>query len=187
MNYWLIVLPFIAAAIGWLMNRLFITFMFRQFKRSLPQIATALGRIASNNISFQQLESKIVNPENVQKLLPLIEGHLDHFLREKLSKEMPVISMFIGDKTINQLKTVFVKELQDLFPVIMKNYIGNLEQDLNIEQLVADKINAIEPEQAIQSVHLSLSKQLRLFEWFGAATGFIIGLVQVLLTVLFLR
>jgi hypothetical protein len=39
---------------------------------------------------------------------------------------MPMIGMFIGEKTINELKAVFITELESLFPVIMKSYLGNL-------------------------------------------------------------
>jgi hypothetical protein len=36
--------------------------------------------------------------------------------------------MFIGDKTIEELKTVFMEELELLFPALMNSYSGNLNQ-----------------------------------------------------------
>ena len=57
-----------------------------------------------------------------------------------------MISMFIGDKTINTLKTVFMKEIEDLFPQVMQQFAGELKNDLNIEQMVVSKINNISPE-----------------------------------------
>ena len=53
------------------------------------------------------LKEKVTDPENLNKLKPEIETHIDSFLREKLKETFPMLSMFIGDKTINQLKSCF--------------------------------------------------------------------------------
>ena len=71
-------------------------------------IAEHLGRLASKEfLSFSELKEKVTNPENLEKLRPEIESHIDTFLREKLKDTFPMLSMFIGDKTINQLKLHF--------------------------------------------------------------------------------
>ena len=49
-------------------------------------------------------------------ILPLADTHVDDFLRNKLPKAMPVMSMLVGDKTIAQLKAVFMDELRTLLP-----------------------------------------------------------------------
>jgi hypothetical protein len=49
--------------------------------------------------------------------------------------------MFIGDKTINQMKAVFIKELQTLFPSMMENYMWQLEKELDLEKIVIDKVS----------------------------------------------
>src|SRR5258708_21170537 len=101
------------------------------FPKRQRQIAESLGKIVGQELlSFGDIEQTITDPGNVQKILPLAEEHIDHFLRSKLKETMPMISLFIGDKTINQLKEVFMKELEELFPVIMKNYVANLKHDL---------------------------------------------------------
>ena len=48
--------------------------------------------------------------------MPMIEDHVDEFLRHKLGKEMPCLSLFIGDKTIKHSKWIFMQELEDAFP-----------------------------------------------------------------------
>jgi hypothetical protein len=42
--------------------------------------------------------------------------------------------MFIGDKTIQQLKTVFMEELKQMFPTLMQSFASNLQKDL-LQQL----------------------------------------------------
>ena len=92
---------------------------------------------------MKMIEEKVTDPANLQKIMPAIEAHIDDFLRNKLKKEMPFSGMFVGEKTINSLKKVFISELENLFPKIMSSYTTNLARDLNIEQLVAQKIRAV--------------------------------------------
>src|SRR5206468_133983 len=111
------------------------------FPKRQRQIAESLGRIVGQELlSFTDIEKTITNPANVEKILPLAEQHIDNFLRNKLKESMPMIGMFIGDKTINQLKEVFMKELAELFPVIMQQYVAHLKNDLDLEKIVVDKI-----------------------------------------------
>jgi uncharacterized membrane protein YheB (UPF0754 family) len=97
---------------------------------------------------------------------------------------MPVISMFIGDKTIGQLKTVFMQELEELFPVIMKNYVANLKNDLDLERIVVDKITHFSSDKLEDMLNQILTKEFRFVEVIGAALGFFIGLLQIFLTLL---
>ena len=81
------------------------------FPKRQQQFAEKLGKLVSAEfLSFDDIEQKISNPENLKKVMPMIETHVDDFLRNRLKDEMPVISMFIGDKTITNLKTMFMKE-----------------------------------------------------------------------------
>jgi uncharacterized membrane protein YheB (UPF0754 family) len=155
------------------------------FPKRQQQIAESLGKIVGQELlSFGDIEKTITNPENVQKILPLAEQHIDHFLRTKLKESMPMISMFIGDKTITQLKTVFMKELADLFPVIMKNYVSNLKNDLDLEKIVVEKISNFSSDKLEQMLNQILTKEFRFVEVIGAALGFFIGLLQIFLTLL---
>ena len=95
-----------------------------------------------------------------------------------------MISMFIGEKTIGQLKTVFMKELEELFPVIMKNYVANLRNDLDLERIVVDKIAGFSTDRLESMLNEFLTKEFRFVEVIGAALGFLIGLLQILLTLL---
>ena len=72
-----------------------------------------------------------------------------------------MISLFIGDKTINQLKEVFMKELEELFPVIMKNYVANLKHDLDLERIVADKITNFSSDRLETMLNQILTKEFR--------------------------
>jgi len=150
------------------------------FPKKQPLIAEKLGQwVGKELFSFAEIESKVTNPENLEKLKPEIEKHIDDFLRERLPKVFPVISMFIGDKTINQLKGAFLNELEELFPVLMKNYMNKLEQDIDIEKMVREKIAGLSSQKLERILRQSAKKELRQLLLAGAAIGFVIGLLQV--------
>ncbi|HMH21287.1 MAG TPA: DUF445 family protein [Puia sp.] len=198
-SWWLYTIPFISAFIHWLTIWMALKLLFhpRQPKKILGltlhgvfpkrqrQIAESLGKIVGQELlSFADIEQTITNPANVQKILPLAEEHIDHFLRVKLKESMPMISMFIGDKTIGQLKATFMTELAELFPVIMKNYVANLKNDLDLEAIVVDKIANFSSDKLETMLNQILTKEFRFVEVIGAALGFFIGLFQIFLTLL---
>jgi uncharacterized membrane protein YheB (UPF0754 family) len=198
-SWWLYTIPFISAFIHWLTIWMALKLLFhpRQPKKILGftlhgvfpkrqrQIAESIGRIVGQELlSFDDIEKTITNPANVERILPLAEEHIDNFLRVKLKESMPMIAMFIGDKTINQLKEVFMKELADLFPVIMKNYVAHLKSDLDLERIVVDKIANFSSERLETLLNDIITKEFRFVEVIGAALGFFIGIVQILLTLL---
>lgn len=197
MNYWLILIPLISAFIGWVTNWVAIKMLFHPrepkkilgitfhgiFPKRQQQFAEKLGKLVSAEfLSFDDIEQKISNPENLKKVMPMIEKHVDEFLRNRLKDEMPVISMFIGDKTITNLKTMFMKEIESLFPQVMKQYAANLKTELDLEQIVIKKVAGFSSDKLEEVLNQIMSKEFRFVEIIGAVIGFIIGIVQILIT-----
>jgi uncharacterized membrane protein YheB (UPF0754 family) len=89
--------------------------------------------------------------------------------------------MFIGDKTINEMKTVFMDELDELFPLIMKNYLGGLKETINVEAIITEKVENFPSEKLELIVYQGLSKEFRYLGLFAATIGFLIGLLQALI------
>jgi len=199
MNYWLLLIPVISAFIGWFTNWVAVKMLFHPrnpkiilgyniqgiFPKRQEQFAQKLGKLVSEELlSFTDIEEKITNPENLQKVLPQLETHIDHFLRVKLADSMPVISMFIGDKTIDKLKNVFLEELETLFPKLMKDYAGTLKNQLDLEQIVTDKVKAFSSDKLEDILYQVMAKEFRFVEIIGGVLGFIIGLLQIVITLL---
>ncbi len=199
MKITLILIPLISAFIGWFTNWIAIKMLFHPkvpvkilgitfhgiFPKRQKQFAEKLGKLVSQELlSFSDIEKKISNPDNIEKLMPFVETHIDHFLRVKLAEEMPMIGMFIGDKTINQMKAIFIKELQSLFPSMMENYMGQLEKDLDLEKIVINKVSGFSSDKLEEILQAIMSKEFRFVEIIGGVLGFIIGLLQVFITIL---
>src|SRR5258705_8482813 len=202
MNYWLLIIPFISELIGWFTNWIAIKMLFHPrepkkilgitfhgiFPKRQKQFAEKLGKLVSDEfLSFSDIEQKISDPQNLKKIMPMIETHIDDFLRNRLSKEMPVISMFIGDKTINKLKAAFMNEIEILFPQVMKQFAGNLKTELDLEHIVIRKVAGFSSDKLEEILYQIMSKEFRFVEIIGAVIGFIIGVVQVVLTEFILK
>lgn len=93
--------------------------------------------------------SNIIHLFDIQKLLdasnklnsfgemkPLIDEKLDHFFKTQLPKKMPIVSMFIGDKTVNQLKEVFMDELDQILPELIPSFIQKNDLNLKIAEII---------------------------------------------------
>jgi uncharacterized membrane protein YheB (UPF0754 family) len=201
MNYSLllqfILIPVISAFIGWFTNWIAIKMLFHPkepkkilgitfhgiFPKRQKIFAEKLGKmISAEFLSFEDIEQKITDPQNLQKLMPMIEGHVDNFLRNKLSDEMPFLSLFIGNKTIKSLKKVFMQELETLFPILMKSYASQLQAELDLEKIVTEKVSAFSSDKLEDILYQIMSKEFRFVEILGGVIGFIIGILQVLLT-----
>src|SRR5262245_46222004 len=141
MAWKLFLIPIGSAFSCWLVIKMFFFILFRPHQPTsflgfkiqgvLPKkqaaIAAGTGKmVAEQFFSLKTIEEKVSDPSILQKIMPMIEEHIDDFLRNKLKKEMPFIGMFVGDKTIESLKKVFITELETLFPNIMRGYASNL-------------------------------------------------------------
>jgi uncharacterized membrane protein YheB (UPF0754 family) len=155
------------------------------FPKRQVQFAEKLGILVSKElISFSEIEEKITDPKNIQKLMPIVEVKIDEFLRSRLSDAFPIISMFIGENTISQLKAVFMKELETLFPNMIKTYMKSLESSLDLEKIVTEKVSGFSSDKMEDILNQIMSKEFRFVEIIGAVLGFIIGIFQVVLTLI---
>ncbi len=200
MNYWLFIISVISAFIGWVACRIAIKLLFHPrkpkkilgisfqgiFPKRQQQFGERLGKLAGTMFSFDDIENKISDPQTLEKILPMIEAHIDDFLRNRLGAEMPMISMFIGDKTINKLKTALMKEIETLFPQVMKQFAGNLKTEFDLERIVNKKVADISPDDLEKILHREMAKEFRLVEIAGAVIGFIIGVIQIIITLFIL-
>jgi uncharacterized membrane protein YheB (UPF0754 family) len=199
MNYWLFLFPVISAFIGWITNWVAIKMLFHPrepkkilgitfqgiFPKRQQQFAEKLGKIVSTEfLSFGDIEELISHPENLKKIMPLIEKHIDEFLRTRLSDEMPVISMFIGEKTILKLKEALMKEIETLFPRVMKEFASNMKHELDLEHIVIKKVSGFSSDKLEEILYQIMSKEFRFVEIIGAVIGFLIGSVQLAITLL---
>jgi len=197
MSIWIYTIPFISAFIHWLTIWMALKMLFHPkdpkrilgmtfqgvFPKKQNQIAENLGRIVGKELlSFDDIEKKITSEKNLEAIYPAVEERIDYFLRHKLKEAIPMLSMFIGDKSIGQLKGVFMNELKSMLPALLKDYVRNLKGELDLEKIVVTKVKEFSGEKLEEMLNQLLTKEFRFVEIIGAVLGFIIGVVQILIT-----
>ena len=133
----IVLLPLLVACFGWLISWGFIKIIFfpHHSIRVAGRVWQSLFSKKAGQISIGQILPQLTEGDSFQKLLPFIDAKLDEFFKERLVQKMPVISMFIGDKTITQLKEVFLEELAQIFPSLLSEFTQSTANAflLNIE------------------------------------------------------
>ena len=177
-NTLLYFLPIISAIIGWLISRLGISLFFKRLQLQQKTLAAQAGNYVAAGFSLDDLTAKLTNEEAIDKILPVAEVHIDHFLRVKLPAAMPMLSMFISDKLVADMKAIFMVELKEIFPTIINQYLTNAKSAIAIDKIVASKIEVMD----INKVKATLGGTLNKVALFGALIGFATGIFQILLT-----
>jgi len=124
-----------------------------------------------DQIDLTELLPLLTKNDAFDNLKPVINDKLDDFFRHKISSKLPMISMFIGEKTIEELKDVFMEELALLFPMLISEFSTHLNKDLHAQW--EQKFSKIVQQKIIQ-----VSRPIR---WVAFALGAIWGAVITLI------
>ncbi len=193
----LYLIPFISAFIGWFTNWIAIKMLFHPkqpvkvlgitiqgiFPKRQQQFAQKLGvLVATELLHFNDIAAKLKDPKQLESVTPVIESHIDTFLRVKLQEKLPVVSMFIGDNTIGKLKEGMMEEINGLLPEVIGKYADNLSEKMDVEKMVTNKVANFSSDKLEEILTAIMSKEFRFVEIIGGVLGFVIGLIQVILT-----
>ena len=195
MSPWLILVPLLSTLLGWGMIRLSVSAIFRPINPirvlgmriqglipgNLDRLSVEAGKFAAGRFSLSSIQEKIGDPGSFDSIKPLVETHVDHFLRHKLPEQMPMIGMFIGDKTISTLKEIFIREVEELFPQVMQQFAGNLEQGLDLESIVSKQVSSMSIVELEQKFRSRMKKEIRKAETTGLIIGLLIGILQLII------
>lgn len=192
-------IPIISAFIGWITNLIAIRMLFHPkkpvkvlfftfqgiFPKRQKQFAEKLGKLVADELlSFEDIAHKFTDPEKINGILPDISIRIDHFLRYKLADVMPVLAMFVGDSMIEKVKNILLNELKDMLPELINKYVMNLQDDLDLEKIVTEKVAGFSTDKLEDIMNGIMKKEFRFVEIIGGVLGFLIGLIQVVITFL---
>jgi hypothetical protein len=170
-------LAFSTAIFGWFLPLVWVK-IFLYPKKDIKLLGFSWQAPLYSMVQHINLEELIPiehREKQFEKISPFIDQQLDTFFRDKLSKKMPIVSMFIGDKTISELKTVFLEELRELFPQLTVELAENVKKELLLK--LSEK-GAMELEEKIR---VSIKK----LRWLCLFIGLIWGSFAYLVFLLF--
>ncbi|HRI29556.1 MAG TPA: DUF445 family protein, partial [Chitinophagales bacterium] len=148
-------------------------------------LAERLGQIVSKElISFDEIKNRLSDPHTLQDVKEQVNSKLDEFLWVKFPALYPMLSLFVTDKIKQQFKLNAMAEIDEVVPKLIDSYITKAEKNLNVQQIVYDKVANFSNEKLEQILFAILSKEFTFIEFVGGVLGFVIGLVQLVLTLL---
>lgn len=191
----LYVIPFISAVIGYVTNYIAIKMLFyprrpinlRLFtiQGIFPKRKTLLARrmaklVAEELLSMDQLKEEIDRQATQGEIREAIEEEVENYLKEKISSLNPLISTFINDNRMLQLRDKICREIESFIPKITRQFFNRLDT-VDLENMVFEQVASFTSDKLENMMMSVIQDELKFIEWAGAFLGFAIGLIQVLL------
>jgi len=135
-------IPILTGLFGWMLIWLLAKSLF------FPTKAIQIGGFSwESNLShfINQFPIELLIPKESESeasfkaMQPLMEEKLDFFFNHTIKDKLPMMSMFIGEKTVVQLKSVFLEELASIFPQIIGQFAQNAK--MNMSKSFATKLS----------------------------------------------
>lgn len=190
----LITIPIISAIIGWFTNWVAIKMLFHPltpkkflfitfhgvFPKNQKAVAEKLGEvIATELFSSKDIRGRMTH--NTDMVRKVIEEKIDFYLTNTFSKNYPIVSVLFGDKRKAKIKADLITEVEKAAPDVIDHYLISIEQEIDVAEIVKEKIEQLSPERLEDLIMSILTKELKFIEITGAILGFLIGLIQVLI------
>lgn len=191
--------PLMAAFIGWFTTWLAFYMLFHPrkainilglkvqgiFPKRQHIFAAKLGAVVGNELlHFDEIAGRINDPAELAKVMPDIELHIDVFLNERLKEKLPVISMFVGQGTMVKIKEGLMEEIEAMLPQVINKYTSGLKAKIDVERMVTEKVEKFSSDKLEEILNSVMKKEFRLIEGICGVFGFIIGLLQMLLSLI---
>ena len=188
-----IVLPLVGALIGWVTNYIAIRLLFRPlapigvpflnlaFQGLIPkrrsQIADKVGHVVAEQLfSMDELSQRLD--------MPVLQKEVDKLARDVVrrwcSSKIVLLPGSVRQYCSNYLSDTVAEELAAHFPDMAKTLLSRMREQVDVHQVVAEKINNLALEQVEELVLDVARRELKQIERLGAVLGFIIGLFQLL-------
>jgi len=189
---WLL-LPVIAAAIGWGTNHLAVRMLFHPrkerrilglriqgvFPKRQQALAEKLGQLVARELfSMEDVRRHLKGEEFVAHVTGVIEAKVDEFLQNNLMEAIPMAAMFLGSDMVDKIKHSLVECLARAVPELGELFIGHLEKNMDVEAVVREKVAAFSSDKLEAMLLGIMQREFRFIEGVGAVLGFVIGLVQ---------
>lgn len=193
MNWILFILPFIAALIGWMTNYIAVKMLFHPkepikilgltFHGVFPKRQTALAEklgdlVAEELFSLSDVSAKIKEFATSDDAMGEVGKRIEMTIRNKLVKSFPMLAMFLSDEMVEKVTGLFKNELKDFLAETSSGLGEKLENSLDIREMVENRVNSFSSEKLEHLLNELMKKEFRFIEIVGAVLGFLIGCIQ---------
>lgn len=190
--------PLIGAFIGWITNWLAIKMLFHPrkpikvlfitfqgiFPKNKPRIAEKLGTIVQRDlINFDDINDRLQDPDALNNFKEEIALRVDNAIRDRIEKNA-FLDAIIPDQLIQSIHKTIVDEIEANLPQVIKSSMSKIEEKLDIHTIVKNKVEQFSDEKLEQLLLDITSKEFTFIEIIGAVLGFMIGIIQLIISAL---
>ena len=131
---------------------------------------------------YTNIQEVLVNsfPYNKEVLL-FVENKIDDFISHKLTESMPMLGMFLNDELKTKIKTILLKEIEQVIPEVMNSYASKMKEEVNVQEMVYQKVVNFSSDKLEEILVSIMKKEFKFIELLGGVLGFIIGTIQTII------
>ncbi|KPU26662.1 membrane protein [Caloranaerobacter sp. TR13] len=195
----ILTLAVIGAMIGWITNIIAIKLIFRPLKpviipiinvkiqglipKRRQEIAKSIGQVVEDElVSINEIIDKVIEQENLSNIIFIIKRKINEVIDEKLPSIIP--------STFKNMIFSYVNEMVDsegerILKDLIEKMVHKATNEVKLSEMIEEKINSFELEK-IESIIISIAKrELKHIEILGGVLGFLIGIIQGVLVIIF--
>ena len=196
--HWLLfLLPLIAALIGWMTNYIAVKMLFHPkepkkivgitfhgvFPKRQNVLAEKLGQLVADELfSVSDVSAKIKEFATSDEAMNEVGKRIEMTIRNKLVQAFPMLAMFLTDEMVEKVTGLFKNELKDFLSATSQGMGEKLEENLNVEAMVKERVNAFYSEKLEKLLNQLMKKEFKYIELVGAILGFLIGCLQLVIS-----
>lgn len=186
-------IPVIGALIGWMTNVLAIRLLFHPRKpyrlpltqyevqgllpKRRAELARDIGQVVEKELlSLEDVFNRVNTPEVQTQVADAAGTEVVKRLKQSMPDFLP---RGLVRKLEEGVHTWVQKEIPPIFSQVVSQVSGQLKEDIQVAEIVENKIQQFDLEQLEGLVSTIANRELRHIEWLGGVLGFFIGLVQV--------
>ena len=166
------------------------------------------GKIVEAKLGYAVVDSAIGNKMDFltqnKLFMMLVDGNAQESIKEKLAEKVDEVinerAPDVAAAIVNKFKTdimdarlcdlyakyqdkedMLIDRLTELYASVLGDNLGRLLRAINIEKIVVDKINGLDPAGLEAMIFGIMKKELKAIVYLGALLGFMMGFINLLL------
>lgn len=190
-------LPFVGAFNGWITTHFAIRMLFRprrpwhigpfQYVAPLPkrqrEIAERIGAIVENELlNYEDIREQIATPEFLEHAAEAVESQIGEMLADKRASLPSLVQKLLTDDLLKRARRLISREVANELPELIERMLGVMSEKVSIRRLIAEKVAAFELDRLEEVIFSLAARELRLIEGLCGGLGFLIGCVQLLIS-----
>lgn len=110
----------------------------RRFTRGLNNLMT------HRLVSFSRVTRGVGSPSAIRGMLPVMRRGMSRFVGAGLSRRVPLLSVFVGDRALSGVGGNVMRRMRLVFPTVVNRLAGNVGRRLGIRRVMARGIDGFD-------------------------------------------